>query len=269
MKVKDNDEVGYLYILEGELISAESGDLKNREAFNRIISWENVAIEIENTCTKTENEINQPLMNLLMEGLRVKDEKEVKESLEPTSGELIEDEQIDFIKEMEEEVSLSAENEAQPITETNIDSATTSETDVFDKIDEDIEKRIAAFEDDLSMECPMCKNAKIMSEETSTGKLYYKCSNKTCIFISWGKPHHIVCPKCNNPFLTEVSGKGGRPILKCPRATCRHWQKLSRKQTDDHQERVNSGSQTDNGVAAVSRKPRRKVVRKRRVRRKK
>jgi len=78
LTVKFENEVGHLYILNGDLIAAETGDLKNVEAAHRIISWENSSIEIENVCNKKEKEINEPLMNILMEGLKRRDENILK-----------------------------------------------------------------------------------------------------------------------------------------------------------------------------------------------
>ncbi|MDH3885757.1 MAG: hypothetical protein OET63_16155, partial [Desulfobacterales bacterium] len=106
-------------------------------------------------------------------------------------------------------------------------------------------------------------------ENTATGKSYYKCSNKECNFISWGKPHHIPCPKCNNPFLIEASNKAGKTILKCPRATCRYWKKALLDSEDNYQESIKSVSQKTNEITSISRKPRKRVVRRRVVRRKK
>ena len=134
--------------------------------------------------------------------------------------------------------------------------------------DDDIEKRVMAFEEDLALECPICKHSKVMVENTATGKFYYKCSNKECNFISWGKPHHIPCPKCNNPFLIEASNKAGKTILKCPRATCRYWKKAILDTADNYKESIESASQKTNEITAISRKPRKKVVRRRVVRRK-
>jgi ssDNA-binding Zn-finger/Zn-ribbon topoisomerase 1 len=134
--------------------------------------------------------------------------------------------------------------------------------------DDDIEKRIIAFEEDLALECPLCKHSKVTVESTATGKFYYKCSNKECNFISWGKPHHIPCPKCNNPFLIEASNKTGQTILKCPRATCRYWKKALLDTADNHQESIESASRKTKEITSISRKPRRKVVRRRVVRKK-
>jgi hypothetical protein len=135
--------------------------------------------------------------------------------------------------------------------------------------DDDIDKRIIAFEEDLSLQCPICKHSKVMVENTATGKSYYKCSNKECNFISWGKPHHISCPKCNNPFLIEASNKAGETILKCPRATCRYRKKARFDTAGNHKDYIESATQGKNNVISISQKPRRKVVRRRVVRRKK
>lgn len=132
--------------------------------------------------------------------------------------------------------------------------------------DDDIEKRIMAFEEDLALKCPICKHSKVTVENTATGKSYYKCSNKACNFISWGKPYHIPCPKCKNPFLIEASNKAGKTILKCPRATCRYWEKALLDTADNHQESIESASQKTNKVTSISRKPRKRVVRRRVVR---
>ena len=75
LQVSSDDNIGYLYILHGEVIGAEEGALKNEEAVFQMLSWDNTIIEIENVCRKKVREITQSLMNLLMEGLRLKDEK--------------------------------------------------------------------------------------------------------------------------------------------------------------------------------------------------
>jgi ssDNA-binding Zn-finger/Zn-ribbon topoisomerase 1 len=134
--------------------------------------------------------------------------------------------------------------------------------------DDDIEKRITAFEEDLALECPICRKSKLQVNNTATGKSYYKCSNKECSFISWGKPHHILCPKCNNPFLIETSNKSGIASLKCPRATCRYWEKICSDKPENRKEQLDSITQKTGTTVSMSQKPRRRVVRRRVVRRK-
>ena len=134
--------------------------------------------------------------------------------------------------------------------------------------DDDIEKRITAFEEDLALQCPICRQSKLQVKNTATGKPYYKCTNKECSFISWGKPHHIHCPKCNNPFLIETSSKTGKASLKCPRATCRYWENIHSDKTENRIEQTDSATQNTDTTLSLPQKPRRRVVRRRVVRRK-
>ena len=183
-----------------------------------------------------------------------------------------EDNSDDFSK------TTSSQKKSEPANETVEDNPDTrykkeafsinSDTIPSDK-DDDIEKRITAFEEDLALECPICRQSKVLTKSTATGKPYYKCSNKECSFISWGKPHHILCPKCNNPFLIEASNKAGTTNLKCPRATCRYWEKLYPDIPVKQKEPMESATQKANKITSVSQKPRRRVVRRRVVRRKK
>lgn len=134
--------------------------------------------------------------------------------------------------------------------------------------DEAVESRIAAFEEDLANQCPICKSARIDKEETAAGKSYYRCTNKGCSFISWGKPHHFPCPKCDNPFLVEITTKDNSPILRCPRATCQYWQDLAAEGNAVPPEKpVSPAEQTTQG-SVVKKKRRRKVIRKKVYRRK-
>ncbi len=83
-----------------------------------------------------------------------------------------------------------------------------------------IAQRIKAFEQELALPCPVCNVGKILSETTDKGKTYFLCSNQDCKLISWGKPYHLACPLCKNPFLVEFVDPEGNKGLKCPRATC-------------------------------------------------
>ena len=111
--------------------------------------------------------------------------------------------------------------DSQPIDERAGDEIITTDDIIAD--------RISAFEKDLSLTCPICKVTALKEQTTSTGKIFYNCSDENCNFISWGKPHHIECGRCKNPFLIEVTDISGETILKCPRATCQHRQNLSPK----------------------------------------
>ncbi len=76
LRVLSETDVGFVYILEGVFIDAEVGALSGLDAAHEIISWEDSVIEIDNTCERSENNIRQPLMNILMEGLRLRDERQ-------------------------------------------------------------------------------------------------------------------------------------------------------------------------------------------------
>jgi hypothetical protein len=82
LKVLNQSVEGFLYLSEGRLIHALTGKLSGREAAYEIISWENVEIEILKGSETTEDEINQPLMNVLMESLKVKDERDAARGAE-------------------------------------------------------------------------------------------------------------------------------------------------------------------------------------------
>ncbi|MBF0234461.1 MAG: DNA topoisomerase I [Desulfamplus sp.] len=87
-------------------------------------------------------------------------------------------------------------------------------------IPDDIESRIAAFEADLTIPCPVCHNGTIKKEKTETGKDYFICSDKSCRFVSWSQPYHFQCPLCKNSFLVDFQTGSGTTGLKCPRASC-------------------------------------------------
>ncbi|MFH1981452.1 MAG: DUF4388 domain-containing protein [Pseudomonadota bacterium] len=76
LRVLSEEDVGFIYILKGVLIAAEVGALSGIDAAHEIISWENSVIEIDKACDRTEDQIKQPLMTILMEGLRLRDDRQ-------------------------------------------------------------------------------------------------------------------------------------------------------------------------------------------------
>jgi hypothetical protein len=115
LRVVAGRKKGVLYILNGELVSAETQDLNNIEAAYDIIGWDDAVIDIEHACERTENEINQSLLSILMEAQRLKDEKTTTEpddgveatvpsdtpSAEQSDLEVLEIEEIEEIDEIE------------------------------------------------------------------------------------------------------------------------------------------------------------------------
>jgi len=75
LRVRQNRNVGYLYFKKGELIAARTGIKKNEAAAYEIIGWENANIEIFTSEQDQEKKIDSPLMNILIETLKRKDEK--------------------------------------------------------------------------------------------------------------------------------------------------------------------------------------------------
>jgi len=92
------------------------------------------------------------------------------------------------------------------------------------KTEEDIESRIAAFERELAMPCPLCNKGEIVEKTTEKGKQFFSCTQSDCRFVSWDKPYHFECPLCKNPFLIEMQSIGDIKGLKCPRAACSYTQ---------------------------------------------
>jgi predicted regulator of Ras-like GTPase activity (Roadblock/LC7/MglB family) len=72
----DTDREGKLYFRAGRLVGAASGEESGREAALEIVTWEHTNIEIADGCPPVDPEINVSLSFLLMEGMRLKDERE-------------------------------------------------------------------------------------------------------------------------------------------------------------------------------------------------
>ena len=152
-------------------------------------------------------------------------------------------------------------NEVSPETESESVAADQGSKEPEGTGDDLIEKQIAGFQNELASLCPLCKEGRVREETTGTGRVYFKCTNKSCNLVSWGRPHHISCPVCNNPFLIEMSAGQEKCHLQCPRATCKYQCTIS--QTDSSPGR----NAANNGLADP--RPRRRVVRRRVVKKKK
>jgi hypothetical protein len=84
--VRTAGAVGQLHLNDGELIAAESGSMKNRSAAYEIISWDNTEISIKDPAAGIKAEINQPLMDVLIEALRLRNDKKGKNSVAPAAA---------------------------------------------------------------------------------------------------------------------------------------------------------------------------------------
>ncbi len=74
LNVSAGGHTGTLYVQQGQIVHAETSDLAGREAAFRIISWDNATIELAPVDTTKKDTIKMPLMQVLMESLKIKDE---------------------------------------------------------------------------------------------------------------------------------------------------------------------------------------------------
>ncbi len=65
---------GWLYLWKGRLVAAKLGKLNGRLAALQILTWKNVAIDIDYKVPECPREITKPLMSLIMESGRLIDE---------------------------------------------------------------------------------------------------------------------------------------------------------------------------------------------------
>ena len=74
LKIKTDESAGYLYLVKGSLVAARTENYTGEEAVYEILAWQKPVIEIADAKPDNKKEIKTPLMNLLMEGARRKDE---------------------------------------------------------------------------------------------------------------------------------------------------------------------------------------------------
>jgi len=74
LRVTSRHRVGALHLSEGNLFAAELDNSTGNEAAFNIISWDDTSIDIEPLGVPESDEIKMPLMHLLMESLKLKDE---------------------------------------------------------------------------------------------------------------------------------------------------------------------------------------------------
>jgi len=74
LEIKTTGKTGRLFLLQGELIAAETGRMKNKAAAYEILSWENTSVELGEQSGKKANEINQGLLEILSEAIKIRSE---------------------------------------------------------------------------------------------------------------------------------------------------------------------------------------------------
>jgi len=88
LQVFSGDASGFIYIKDGEPINAEAGQLFGEDAFYEIISWNEVIIDIKFFNGLRDKNIDLPLISLIMEGFRLKDERQTVKKQEQTISNL-------------------------------------------------------------------------------------------------------------------------------------------------------------------------------------
>lgn len=78
VEVLEAGKTGHLYIQNGDLIDAELGELNGKRAAFAILEMENPLICVDYCAANKERAITQPLMSILLESGRKKDEKDPK-----------------------------------------------------------------------------------------------------------------------------------------------------------------------------------------------
>ena len=76
LTIHAGNKSGTIYFQDGDLLDAQHKEIQGSEAAYEIVSWKNVEIEIENSCSVKESNITESLGFILLEGSRRKDEKD-------------------------------------------------------------------------------------------------------------------------------------------------------------------------------------------------
>jgi CheY-like chemotaxis protein len=85
LHVTSGNKNGALYCLRGRIVDAETDDLRGLPAVYEMLLWNEVAIEINNACARTEPTIDAPSDLICLEGARLRDE--AARAIEEPSGE--------------------------------------------------------------------------------------------------------------------------------------------------------------------------------------
>lgn len=76
MRIQSKNGKGLLYMEQGVLVAAQTDNQLNEDAVYTIVAWDEVSMEIQHYNGQRPREIEQSLLALIMEGFRLKDERE-------------------------------------------------------------------------------------------------------------------------------------------------------------------------------------------------
>lgn len=88
LTVRSQNQSGTLYCKNGQIIHAKTEEDQGIDAAYKMLAWDDVTIDIGNTCSIKEKTISRPTQVICFEGTRLKDEQGGEETSEPTVGQL-------------------------------------------------------------------------------------------------------------------------------------------------------------------------------------
>lgn len=194
MKHSTTGKQGVLFFREGVLFDARIGNLIAEPAAYEMFSWEEVSLAIQNTCPVVERQVKSDLQGILLESMRLKDEREYEK-----------------IKAAEKEKAKKSNPPARQKAN-GVDAL--SQQGITDKITQALGEK-NGLEDvypDASWDGLMAELAGL-GEHFSFGELKaaYVNNNQNRDLIILPGPNTIVAavnPKCSRDFLLEIMAKG-------------------------------------------------------------
>ncbi len=75
LQVSSKGKVGYIYLKRGVVFTSEFNSLRSEDAFYHIVAWDETDVNIKYFNGQRRQDINKPLISLLMEAFRLKDER--------------------------------------------------------------------------------------------------------------------------------------------------------------------------------------------------
>jgi DNA topoisomerase-1 len=76
---------------------------------------------------------------------------------------------------------------------------------------------------DTGVECPTCKEGKIVERRSKKGRIFYGCERyPECEFVSWDKPVAKPCPQCESMLIEKRNRSGGH--IQCTQ--CDHKEEI-------------------------------------------
>lgn len=177
VKAGENKE-GRLYLLKGALVAAVTETASKEEAVYEILCWDSPVIEIEDPNPNIAREIKAPLMNLLMEGLRRKDEQSGNKTGRPNAAAkrapTVSISSATARLQVEEEASLREEAQSE------------AQAKAQEKVQAKAQKEAAAQEMLMSLPADLAEKAKSQSDKVSAAGEILKRQQRTANMIKGG-----------------------------------------------------------------------------------